>query len=120
MNLSILVKNNENKSREEILEEGRKEFLKLFDIEPNFWERLRSGKRKSELLTKEQIAQVFLDNSLVQNLEEGLNEVEEIITKGGYYYSILVESKKVGGELKYQIRHYNTKFNESYARTILD
>ena len=47
MDLSILVKNHEGKSKEDLIDEGRKELLKLFGIEPNFWKRLRTGKRKS-------------------------------------------------------------------------
>ena len=37
------------------------------------------GKGKSNLLTKEQIAQTLLDNSLVRNLKQGLAQTEILI-----------------------------------------
>ncbi len=95
MKLSILVKNPEKKSEKKIEKEGRAELARRFGVEPY----LRSGLSYiledicslfggngherlvdcSNYLTKQQIAQVLLDNGAVSSLDEGLEEVPDLV-----------------------------------------
>src|SRR3989338_9909012 len=120
MDLSILVKNHEGKSKEDLIDEGRKELLKLFGIEPNFWKRLRTGKRKSKLLTKDEIAKILLDSSLVNSLEQVLSEVEKMMNYNSFEYPITIKTKKVGEELKYWVKYIDKAFYEYYDKVIYD
>lgn len=96
MKLSILVKNSEKKSEKKIEREGRAELARRFGVEPYIrsglsyiWEdicSLLSGKNSyarladfSNYLTRQQIAQVLLDNGMVSSLDEGLEEVPDLV-----------------------------------------
>ena len=86
-------------------------FVNLFGIH-KFW------KKKSGLFTKEQITQILVDNSLSNNLEEGLKETEIILEEGldgdgSYYYStprlraiVYINGK---GDVKYRLKSYILK-----------
>jgi hypothetical protein len=76
-----------NLSKSEQKGETEKAFAKIFGVDFDCLKRWFLGKGKSELLTKEQIAQKLLDNSLVNNLEDGMKETEYILknNKGGMW-----------------------------------
>jgi hypothetical protein len=95
MNLAKLVKNSEKKSEKKIEKEGRAELARRFGVEPYLRSSLsyiledicslfgRNGHERlvdcSNYLTKQQIAQVLLDNGVVSSLDQGLEEVPDLV-----------------------------------------
>lgn len=97
-----LVKTEEFMPLYELKRKGGEELLRLFGVEPNPFKRLLCGKGKSRLYTKEEMAQILLQNGLVESMEEGLREVEVLLEKGiGYFHFFPYINKK--GEIKYRL-----------------
>ena len=93
-------------------DEAERAFAKIFGVEYNPLKRL-FGKGKSKLLTKEQIAQKLLDNSLVSNLEEGMKETEHMLRKKSLWVSLpprteFREYPDGNGDKKYRLHFVDT------------
>ncbi len=101
--LEKLIKHSDYRRTDELRGEAKVELARLFGVEHDFFKRIM-GKEKSPSLTKEQIATVLLNNELVNNLEEGLKETEELL-RVGIGYTAFHEYKNKDLELRYRLEY---------------
>jgi hypothetical protein len=65
-----------------IRRQEEKKLAELFGVSNSYFGQVFQGKYKSKPFTKEEIAQVLLDNGLVEDKREGLRETEILLQYG--------------------------------------
>lgn len=105
----ILITDGEYRRPEQLEVMAQRELAKRFGVEHKFFKRVLSKKSKSDLLSKEDIAKMLLDNSLVDSLEEGKEEVEELLSDSlkdfHLGYAKFREYKAPDGDSKYKLEY---------------
>lgn len=100
------VKCFESKDYDKFLNEAQNNLVGFFGVEPKMLKRVFKRKGKSELYTKEQIAQILVNNYLVKDLDKGLKDAEILLESGigdfrFFEYENRITKESVGYRLEY-------------------